>query len=63
MGNWQQQQSLGAYSSLKDANARLAHTPKLLSQEAELLQGKTDHKHTDSRLAEARRLVLLETSP
>lgn len=63
MGNWQQQQSQGTYSSLKDANASLAHMPKLLSQEAELHQGKSDHKHTDSRLAETRRLVLLETSP
>lgn len=58
VGNWSQQQS-----SLKDADAGLTHVPTWLLQEAELLQMKTirtDHTHTDSRLAETGRLMLFD---
>lgn len=55
MGNWSQQQS-----SLKDANAGLTPVPERLLQEAELLQMKAGHAHTDSRLAETGRLMLFD---
>ena len=55
VGNWSQQQR-----SLKDANAGLTPVPERLLQEAEFLQMKTGHMHTDSRLAETRRLMLFD---
>ena len=49
-------------SSLEGTDKCLTHTHKLLLQEADRLQMKTaDHKNTDLRLVETRRLIRLET--
>ena len=58
---WQNHQTP---SSLKDTDKGLTHIPKLFAQDTDPHRMKTaDHKHTDPRLVETRRLMMLETSP
>ena len=48
----------------EDKDKRMTHSPEWFIQEADPLQMKTaDHKSTDPRLVETRRLMMLETSP
>ena len=50
--------------SLENTDKDTTHIPKQLLQVADLHQMKTaDSEHTDPRLSETRRLMMLKTSP